>query len=67
LNVEDVSLGGLKPAESTMSFVWKDREVVFNFGKHKGKPAKSEKGYLHWYSKQELNLDTKMLVQMLLK
>ena len=67
LNVEEVSLGGVRPAESTMSFVWKDGEVIFNFGKHKGKPAKSEKTYLQWYAKQELNLDTKMLVNMLLK
>lgn len=42
--------------------------VVFNFGQHKGKPAKSEKLYLEWIigPKATFSRDTKLVAQRLL-
>lgn len=66
-HLNDLALNGVRPAESSMSFVWKDGEIIFNFGKHKGKVAKYEKDYLNWYLTQSINADTRELVNLLLK
>ena len=67
LSMTDIAFNGTRPAESSNSFVWKDNEIIFNFGKHKGKVAKYEKDYLRWYLTQSINPDTRELVNLLLK
>lgn len=67
LSMTEIAFNGTRPAESSNSFVWKDEEIIFNFGKHKGKVAKYEKDYLKWYLTQSVNPDTRELVNLLLK
>lgn len=47
-------------------FVEIDGEVCFNFGKHKGKPVKSEKNYLRWMLDSDFSKDTKRIAKSLL-
>lgn len=41
-------------------------EVVFAFGPHKGKPVKSEKGFLQWMLTKDFTRDTKRVAEKLL-
>lgn len=40
--------------------------IVFNFSKHKGEPAATNRGFLNWMIKQDFTQDTKQWVQKLL-
>jgi len=48
-------------------FKMKNGVIVFNFGKHMGKPAASETGYLKWMMKGEFTGSTRYYVEKLLK
>lgn len=58
--------------DSKGKFIWKDGEIVFNFGhRHKGKPLKlvieEDKSYLTWMLTNDFPNDTKELVSNALK
>jgi DNA polymerase III subunit epsilon len=42
-------------------------EILFNFGKHQGKPARTEPDYLQWMIKGDFAIDTKMVASRVYK
>ncbi len=40
-----------------------DGDIIFNFGVHKGKKAKSEQSYLNWMLKSNFSSDTKRIIR----
>ena len=50
----------------TNHFVWKDDVAVFGFGKHKGKPILSNKGYLRWMQGQSFPTSVQDIIELAL-
>jgi DNA polymerase-3 subunit epsilon len=61
-------LGGGRQVDPSGKFVRNEEgTIVFNFGKHFGKPAESEPDYLQWMMKGEFTVDTRMAIKRILK
>ncbi|TCJ13973.1 3'-5' exonuclease [Flaviaesturariibacter flavus] len=61
-------LGGGKLVDPSGKFIRNDEGIiVFNFGKHYGRPADSDPDYLQWMMKGDFTVDTKMAIKRILK
>lgn len=65
--IEQFTLNG-KTIIDFAGYFMKDQsgDIVFNFGKHKNKPAKSEQGYLNWMMNNDFPIQTKKVIQKIL-
>lgn len=65
--IQEFVLGGKEIVDYTRYFSKnKDGDIIFNFGKHKNKVAKTEEGYLNWMINNTFPLQTKQIIQQIL-